>query len=155
MPRTLTRPVTGQIVWYFAAAPPATAPIAALVIASVATNVSLGVGGPPPTYNLATFDPTTGAITAAAAVPFHYGTRPVSGAWCTMMRINEPAPGSWPTMAEALDYAEHGMTQEQKDAAAAERVATRSNGGGNPKEEEEDVPPRRGSRAPPPSRTHR
>ena len=87
MARSWTRPSTGQFVWYYATTPPTTAPIAALVISTVSKS----------SFNLAIFDPATGAITAAAAVPFHYGTRPAAGAWCTMMRVNENAAGQWPS----------------------------------------------------------
>src|SRR5262252_7214924 len=194
MPRSLTNPLTGQIVWYFAASPPAAAPIAALVVASlagrpvsltcsamtwsggvvtatvpsqndrvgtiypitvagvtpagyngtysgtlisptqitfplasnpgtvtvqgtVAYNSGYTAGGVPAQfYNLATFDPSTGAITAAAATPFLYGVRLASGAWCTMMRVNEPIPGAWPGMTMAQEYALHDMGPEQRKA---------------------------------------
>jgi len=200
MPRTLTLPLTGQIVWYFAASPPAAAPIAALVVASLAgrpvsatasamtwangivtatipaqsdpvgTIYPITVAGVTPAgyngnytgtvtsattityplasnpgpvtvqgtvaynsgfdgtgqnveyFNLASFDPTTGAISARAATPFYYGMRPASGAWCTMMRINEPVAGAWPTNLEALSFAEHDFSPQQKQAAQAARV---------------------------------
>jgi len=112
------------MVWYYAAAPPATAPIAALVVQSVSGEGSQGVGGPAPTFNLATFAPATGVMTFAAAVPFYYGARPASGAWCTMMRVNENLAGAWPTQQEALEFAEHGLTAQQKQAAGEARVAT-------------------------------
>jgi len=218
MPRSLTNPLTGQIVWFFAAAPPAAAPMAALVVASlvgkplsltcsamswangivtatvpaqndppgsiypitvagvtpagyngsytgtvtsattityplasnpgpvtvqgtVAYNSGFDAAGQPTLYyNLASFDPSTGAITARAATPFYYGRRPTSGAWCTMMRVNEPIAGAWPTNQMTLEYVEHGLTVDQKAAAAqtridanlaAQQAAASGNGNGN------------------------
>lgn len=100
MPRSLTRPQTGTVVWYFAAAPPVAVPLMASVIAAV-TTAGAGVGSPPPTFDLAVYDPAAaagaGATAKVAAVPFHYGTRPSSGAWCTMPRVNTPAAGQWPS----------------------------------------------------------
>jgi hypothetical protein len=234
MPRSLTNPLTGQICWYFAAAPPAAKPIAALVVASpggrpvtltatamswangvvtlsvpaqpdaVGASYPITVAGVTPAgyngsytgtfaspttityplatnpgavtvqgtvaytsiyslagvipqgfFNLATFDPNTGAITAAASTPFHYGTRPPSGAWCTMMRVNEPPAGTWPSNQEALEFAEHGLTMMQKQQAAQQRTlalqaAAQPTGNGNPGHRA-PAPPHRGG----PSRTHR
>jgi hypothetical protein len=105
MPRSILRPQTGHIVWYFAAAPPATAPIAALVVATVDRTH----------FNLVTFDPVAGTATFVGNVVFHYGTRPASGAWCTPMRVNEPLPGSWPSLnVEAEEYVTHDMNEEQR-----------------------------------------
>ena len=50
-------------------------------------------------------------MTFAAAVPFYYGARPASGAWCTMMRVNENLAGAWPTQQEALWF--HGGNLQQ------------------------------------------
>jgi hypothetical protein len=121
MPRTHTFPNTGDIVWYYAASPPATAPQAAVITATV-SQASQGVGGPPPVYNLAVFDPALGTLAPAASCPFYYGSRPASGAWCTMRRVNENAPGSWPTQLEATEYADHDLNAEQKEAVAAARI---------------------------------
>jgi hypothetical protein len=107
MPRSILRPQTGHIVWYFAAAPPATAPIAALVVATVDRTH----------FNLVTFDPVAGTAAFVGNVVFHYGTRPASGAWCTPMRVNEPLPGSWPSLnVEAEEYVTHDMNEEQREA---------------------------------------
>jgi len=242
MPKSLTTPLTGQICWYFGAAPPVAAPQAALVVASLAgrpvsltasamtwangvvtatvpaqpdaigssypitvagvtpagyngsyqgtfaspttityplatnpgavtvqgtvafASVFPAAGGLPPLgwFNLAIFDPSTGAITAAPSMPFYYGTRPASGAWCTMMRVNEPKAGSWPTNVSTLDFVEHGLTQQQRDAAAQARIAQQQaqagqHVNGNPhsaavpeeEDEEPEAPHRRASREPP------
>lgn len=90
MPRSLKRPSTGQIVWYFAATPPATVPVAAIVIKS-RTDVDRV------TFDLVIFDGVTGASSAVLGVKFYDGTRPTSGAWCTRVRVNEPAAGQWPS----------------------------------------------------------
>jgi hypothetical protein len=121
MPRSHAFPNTGDIVWYFAASPPATAPLAAIITATV-SQASQGVGGPPPVYNLAVFDPALGTIAPAAGIGFYYGTRPASGAWCTMRRINEPAPGSWPSNLETTEYTDHDLNAEQREAAADARI---------------------------------
>lgn len=115
MPRSLTRPETGQIVWYYAASPPTVGPLAALVTATVDRTH----------FNLAVFAADASAMTAALNVPFHYGTRPVSGAWCTMMRVNENAPGAWPSQQEAsevgLALELHGLNEEQREAYFEQR----------------------------------
>jgi len=204
MPKSLTTPLTGQICWYFGAAPPVAAPqpdapgssypitVAGVTPAGyngsyqgtfaspttitypLATNpgavtvqgtvafasVFPAAGGLPPLgwFNLAIFDPSTGAITAAPSMPFYYGTRPASGAWCTMMRVNEPKAGSWPTNVSTLDFVEHGLTQQQRDAAAQQRIAeSQPKQNGNPhsaavpeeENEEPEAPHRRASREPP------
>src|SRR5262245_38453234 len=96
MPRSLTRPQVGQTVWYFAATPPAAAPLSATVVEVITTGGSGVMGSPPPTLDLTVFA-ADGTTSAVAAVPFHYGTRPTSGAWCTMVRVNAPAAGQWPS----------------------------------------------------------
>jgi hypothetical protein len=104
MPRSILRPQTGHILWYYAAAPPAAAPIAALVVATVDRTH----------FNLVTFDPVAGTATFVGNVVFHYGTRPASGAWCTPPRVNEPLPGSWPSLnVEAEEYVTHDLNPEQ------------------------------------------
>src|SRR5262245_28608127 len=96
MPKTLTRPVVGQGVWYYTAAPPTgLVPLPGVVLALVAGG-GTGVGSPAPTYDLDVVA-ADGTHSKAAAVPFHYGTRPASGAWCTMPRVNVPASGQWPS----------------------------------------------------------
>ena len=97
MARSLTRPIVGSDVWYYGAAPPVALPQAAKVVA-VTTPAGSGFGvGVGPVLTLAVWD-AAGAMTAVAAVPFHYGTRPTSGAWCTMPRVNMPATAtSWPS----------------------------------------------------------
>lgn len=113
MPRSLTRPQTGQVVWYYAAAPPVGQPNAALVVNTVDKS----------TFGLAVFDRATGVASYVPSVPFHYGTRPASGAWCTMMRVNEPAAGMWPSSnMEAHDYEENALDHEQRQLRR-ERIA--------------------------------
>jgi len=226
MPRSLTNPLTGQIVWYYAASPPAAAPQAAMVVASLtgrpvsltasamtwangvvtatvpsqndrigtiypitvagvtpagyngsyqgtltgpttitfplATNPGpvtvqgtvaynsgyTAAGIPAQFYNLTVFDPSAGTVAAQNAVPFLYGIRQASGAWCTMMRVNENLPGAWPTQLEALQYAEHGLTPDQKTQAGLMRVAeaqaaaqAAAAGNGNPGTHAEDEDP--------------
>lgn len=88
MPRSIKRPQTGSIVWYYAAAPPTTVPQAAMVIKTVNKT----------TFDLALFAATGDGLTAALATPFYEGgTRPASGAWCTNVRVNENAANQWPT----------------------------------------------------------
>jgi hypothetical protein len=116
MPRSKTRPQVGDIIWYFAAAPPVAGPLPATVLRQVATSGS-GVGSTPPTFDLAVSAVADGTVTFAAAVPFHYGTRPTTGAWCTMPRVNTPAAGVWPSgNLEVQDYVEHGLNEEQRAA---------------------------------------
>lgn len=86
MPRSIKRPQTGSIVWYYAAAPPVGLPNAAMVVNTVS----------PTSFGLTVFDRAAGTTSYVPAVPYHDGTRPASGAWCTHMRVQEPASGTWP-----------------------------------------------------------
>ncbi|HET6926401.1 MAG TPA: hypothetical protein VFI48_06065 [Hyphomicrobiaceae bacterium] len=86
MPRSIKRPSLGQIVWYYPSVPP-TVPSAAIVV-NQATRT---------TFGLSIFDRAAGTVSYVAAVPYHDGTRPTTGAWCTHVRINEPATGVWPS----------------------------------------------------------
>lgn len=133
MPRSLTRPQVGTVVWYFAAAPPVAGPLSATVLRQVAT-AGTGVGSPPPTFDLAVSAVADGTVSFVAAVPFHYGTRPTTGAWCTMPRVNTPAAGVWPSNFSegALEYELHGLTLEQREARAAAQLA---------KAQEQQTPP--------------
>lgn len=90
MPRTLTRPQVGQVVWYFAASPPGTKPLAAMVVNTDS----------PTMFDLTVFA-ADGTTAPALNVPFHYGTRPTTGAWCTMRRVEENAAGKWPGSRDA------------------------------------------------------
>jgi hypothetical protein len=111
------------VIWYFAAAPPVNPPLAAVVIAQI-TTAGTGVGSPPPTFDLMVIA-ADGTTSKASAVPFHYGTRPTAGAWCTMPRVNTPPAGIWPALSEgAVDYVMHDMTPEQR-TAWAEMVAAK------------------------------
>jgi hypothetical protein len=168
MPRSRLRPQVGHIVWYYAASPPGAAALPAIVVAAVAT-AGTGVGSPPPTFDVAFYDPAAaagaGAWTKVAALPFHYGTRPASGAWITMPRVTSPgAAGVWPSLsAEAEEYVEHSLTPEQREQRreklveqlekeaeeAAEREAARAAEREHELEqvgedEDEDEPPARG-----------
>ena len=118
MPRTWTRPQTGTPVWYYAAAPPAAAALHAIVVA-LNTGAGSGVGSPPQTFDLTVYDPAAaagaGAWSKVTNVPFHYGTRPTSGAWCTMPRINTPAVGAWPSAMEGpLEFALHDVPEDKR-----------------------------------------
>lgn len=100
MPRSATRPIVGSDVWYFTAAPPTAYPQAAKVV-KVTTAAGSGFGiplpGAGPVLDLETWD-AAGVAAVVTGVAFHYGTRPASGAWCTMPRVNMPAsPTSWPS----------------------------------------------------------
>jgi len=56
-----------------------------------------------------------GAWSKVTNVPFHYGTRPTSGAWCTMPRINTPAVGAWPSAMEGpLEFALHDVPEDKR-----------------------------------------
>jgi hypothetical protein len=120
MPRSLTRPQVGTVVWYYAAAPPVAGPLPATVIAAVAT-AGTGIGSPPPTFDLfvIAIDGTTSKV---AAVPFYYGTRPTTGAWCTMPRTFTPPAGVWPSQASEAGAAllQHGVANGSQAAAAGE-----------------------------------
>jgi hypothetical protein len=98
MPRSATRPQVGSLVWYFAASPPAAKAQVAMVVNTATPQGSEGVGGPGPILDLCLFTPA-GTTAPALGVPFFYGSRPAAGAnpWCTMMRVNEPASGQWPS----------------------------------------------------------
>ena len=124
MPRSLTRPQVGTVVWYFAAAPPVAGPLVAQVMAAV-TTAGTGVFSPPPTFDLAVMAAADAVVTKVAAVPFHYGTRPTTGAWCTMPRVNTPLAGVWPSSFSegGLDYELHGLTLEQREARAQAQLA--------------------------------
>jgi hypothetical protein len=89
MPRSQTRPSRGLIVWFYAAAPPVGLPSVAIVLNTVSST----------RFDLAVFSSADGTISFAGNVPFHYGTRPATGPWCTMRRVNEPASGAWPSSA--------------------------------------------------------
>jgi hypothetical protein len=103
--------------------PLATNPGPVTVQGTVAFNSGFTAAGvAAPFFNLAIFDPTTGAITAQPSIPFCYGIRLASGAWCTMMRVNEPVAGAWPTNTEALAVAEHDLSPAQKEAAVTARI---------------------------------
>lgn len=88
MPRSIKRPQIGQIVWYYASAPVTGVmmPSAAMVVNTVNRT----------TFGLTVFDRAAGTTSYVASVPYHDGTRPASGAWCTHMRPQEPASGTWP-----------------------------------------------------------
>ena len=89
MPRSIKRPQTGHIVWYYANVTPPI-PTAAIVIKS-RTDVDRF------TFDLVTFDPVTGASAAVLGVKYYDGgTRPASGAWCTHQRVYENLSGQWP-----------------------------------------------------------
>ena len=90
MPRSIKRPIIGQILWYYPSTPP-TNPSAALVV-----NQS-----GPTAFGLWVFDRTNGAGSYVASVAFHDGTRPTTGAWCTQPRVYEPATGQWPSRGDA------------------------------------------------------
>jgi hypothetical protein len=114
MPRSLTRPQRGTIVWFYAAAPPVGKPSVAIVINSISkTN-----------FDLAIFNSADATISFGGNIPFHYGTRPTSGPWCTMPRVNEPASGAWPGTSEAFDYQQHNLTvlQRQEREQAQEQA---------------------------------
>lgn len=85
MPRSIKRPIIGQIVWYYPSVPP-TNPSAALVVNQPSRT----------TFGLTVFDRAAGTTSYVAGVPYHDGTRPASGAWCTHMRVVEPPSGVWP-----------------------------------------------------------
>jgi len=80
-------------------------------------------GIPAPFYNLIVADASAGTWAAQNAVPFLYGIRQASGAWCTMMRPSENIAGAWPTTLEAMTFVEHDLTAAQKTEAAQTRVA--------------------------------
>lgn len=95
MPRSIKRPQTGQIVWYYANVTPPV-PLPALVIKS-RTDIDRV------TFDLFVFDGTLAAAGGVAigqpqlAVKYYDGgSRPASGAWCTHMRVYENASGKWP-----------------------------------------------------------
>lgn len=111
MPRSIKRPQTGSIVWYYGAAPPVGGPNAALVVNTVS----------PTLLGLMVFDRANGIGTYVASVPYHDGSRPASGAWCTHIRVNEPASG-WPSDRAAHDYEEASLTLQQREARD-ERIA--------------------------------
>lgn len=97
MARSATRPIVGTDVWYITTAPPTVLPQAAKVV-NVATPAGSGFGvGVGPVLDLVTWN-AAGTSAVVTGVPFHYGTRPTSGAWCTMPRVNMPATAtSWPS----------------------------------------------------------
>ena len=91
MPRSITRPEVGTIVWYYAANPPTTTPVAAMVVGTVNRT----------TFDLITFI-ATGNTAPALAVPYYHLGRPSgAGSWCTMPRVNENAAGKWPSSGDA------------------------------------------------------
>jgi hypothetical protein len=115
------------MVWYYAAAPPVAAPLPALVVAQAATAGS-GVGSPPPTFDVAFYDPAAntgaGGWTKVLALPFYYGTRPTSGAWITMPRVNTPAAGLWPSTSDDLSaFVFHDVPEERRNEILAEMKA--------------------------------
>ena len=88
MPRSLTRPITGTPVWYYADNPPTAVPTAGIVV---------GLTGTRNVVNLIIFL-ATGNAAPALSVPYHHLTRPTgAGAWCTMPRVNEHAAGKYPS----------------------------------------------------------
>jgi hypothetical protein len=105
MPRSITRPQVGSMVWYYAA-PTAVNPQAAIVLGVVdKTHLAL-------TW----FAAADGAATFAGNVLYTDGSVKVtSGAWCTYMRINAFTAGTSPN-SEALDYELAGLTLEQREA---------------------------------------
>jgi len=97
MPKSLTRPVPGQWIWYYANNPPVGLPSPALVC-QVVSEASEGQFGPAPTYNLYVIAPDGTVTGAVTGVPYYYGSRPVGAiAWCTMMRVRVPASGAYPS----------------------------------------------------------
>jgi hypothetical protein len=106
MPRSLTRPQRGTIVWFYAATPPVGKPSVAIVLNSISrTN-----------FDLAIFNSADATISFGGNIPFHHLTRPAAGPWCTMPRVNEPASGAWPSTTEVMDYQLHGLSEEQRAA---------------------------------------
>lgn len=88
MPRSLTRPITGQIVWYYTAAPPSAPPLAAIVCGTIDRTH----------FNLWVLNADGTLLGAKPNVVYHHLTRPAASAeWCTMPRINENAAGKWPS----------------------------------------------------------
>ena len=108
MPRSITRPLVGSIVWYYSA-PTAVPPMAAMVTQVVdSTHLNLFV------WNL---DGTlTGGVAGAKPnVPFvGQGVRVTVGEFCTYIRVNQFIAGSSPAALEAHDYEEAGLTLEQR-----------------------------------------
>jgi hypothetical protein len=103
MPRSITRPQTGNIVWYFATATGAQ-PNAALVVGVVDRTH----------FNLAVFSPVDGTMTFAGNVVLYDGSVRPATAFCTWMRINQFVSGTSP-FSEAMDVETHAMTAEQAD----------------------------------------
>lgn len=97
MPRSKVRPQVGTELWYYGAAPPGPTdlPQAAIVVNVVQAN---GIDRVPPSgiFDLTVFN-ANGSTAPQLGVPFHFGTRPDTGPWCTPVRVNMPAPGEWPT----------------------------------------------------------
>lgn len=100
MARSDTRPIVGDIVWFYAAAPPGTWPSAALVV-NIATAAGSGFGvplpGSGPVLDLVVWA-AAGTSSVVTGVPFYYGTRPATNiAWCTKKRVNMPGGATaWP-----------------------------------------------------------
>jgi hypothetical protein len=89
------------------------------MVANVATPAGSGFGmnfpGSGPVLDLTVFA-AAGTTSAVLGVPFYYGSRPTSGAWCTMPRVNQNVAGAWPSNQEALDFALHDLNAEQRQA---------------------------------------
>lgn len=88
MPRSIKRPQTGQIVWYYANPLPGAQqkPYAAMVVNTIDRTH----------FGLTVFDGANGTTSYVASVLYCDGTRPAAGAWCTHMRVQEPAANQWP-----------------------------------------------------------
>jgi len=102
------------------------------MVVNVATPAGSGFGialpGVGPVLDLTVFA-AAGTTSAVLGVPFYYGPRPASGAWCTMPRVNQNLAGAWPASQAAEAYATHDLNQEQREARieqmkeAAEKAA--------------------------------
>lgn len=90
MPRSIKRPQTGSIVWYYSAVPPG-APLAAIVVRTITRTQ----------FDLCTFAADGTTAPALAVNYYEGGTRPTTGAWCTYMRVVENPATKWPKDAQS------------------------------------------------------
>ena len=87
MPRSIKRPQTGSIVWYYADATNIAAPLPAMVIKTIDRTH----------FDLAVFAAAGNALTAALnTLYYEQAPRPTTGAFCTYQRVYENAAGKWP-----------------------------------------------------------
>lgn len=141
MPRSITRPQVGSIVWYFSAA--TGVPPQAAIVAQVVDKTH---------FNLAVISPA-GAVSAQANVEFVDPSLRATAAWCTWPRIEMFLAGDYPEIPPRPLAAALPSTRMAPLAAAAggekEEKEEKEDKDEEDEDEQEEKPAERAPAAPP------